>query len=178
MAALTEAVKEEEKARAARQAGLKRDPKKALSLLEKAMDYHTQKRYPLAARTYRNALKADPTLFNAAWGWGITSREQALRVDALEAFQKATELKPDYIDAYIHGAEQAFFMRRYDQARKILVPAMAKKPLYAPTFELLIKISYAQKRFQEVKELGEYYLSLLKPEDPNYAKYKSWLKDI
>ena len=176
--ALAESIKEEEETHKVEQEKIVRNPKKAQSLLEKAMGYQAEKRYSLASRTFANALKEDPICFNAAWGWGITAMKQALRVDALRAFQRAIAIKPDFIDAYVNGAEQAFLMRRYDQAREILSPAMAKDPLYPPTFELLIKISYAQKNADEVKELGEYYLSLLRPDDPNYAKYKNWLKDI
>lgn len=156
--------------------GKGQDKKAAMEYLEQAMEFQSEKRYPRASRAYQSALNADPMLFNAAWGLGISLSHQNMRADALKAFVRASELRPEYVEAYLRAAEQAFQMRRYPQAETLLNPAIARDPFNPVATELLVRIRIAQKRIEEAREYCQFYLTLLKPDDPRFSDYEKWLK--
>lgn len=155
-----------------------RDTETAQKHLEDAIAKQGAKRYPMAARAYEAALKADPLMFNAAWGLGVTANKQKNYADSLKAFKRAAELRPEFVDAYIQAAEQAFQLRRYDEAEKLLARPIAQQPANLDCADKMVRIRFAQKRYEEVQEYGAYYLSLLNPSDSRYESYASWLKTV
>ncbi|GEM_PF-709656 len=155
-----------------------RDTETAQKHLEDAIAKQGAKRYSLATRSYEAALKADPLMFNAAWGWGVTANKQKNYAEALRAFKRAIELKPGFVDAHIQAAEQAFQLRRYEEAEQLLARAIAREPFNLDCADKMVRIRFAQKRMEEVQEYGSYYLSLLKPGDARYESYSSWLQTV
>ena len=69
-------------------------------------------------------------------------------------------------------------MRRYDEAEKLLARPLAQQPANLDCADKMVRIRFAQKRYEEVQEYGAYYLSLLNPSDSRYESYASWLKTV
>lgn len=159
-------------------AGASRDEAAAQRLLDQAMEMQVAKRYPRAAKAFRDALNADPGNFNAAWGLGVVSAKQRLRVEARDAFKRASALRPGFLDAYVSAAEQSFQMRKYDEAEQLIAPAIARSPFYLPAVKLMGEICKGRKDTEAARMHGEFCLSLLKENDPQYAECKAWLESL
>lgn len=169
----------------------RRDAAAARERLQEAAALFAAKRYPRAAKAYRDALAADPLCFEAAMGRGAASARQGLRADALDAYRLAAKLKPGALAAHIGAAEQAFQMHRCEEAERLLAPAIARSPFHEPAADLMARIRFAQKSAAEarrdtekareyaaeLREYGAFYLSLLREGDPRKDDYRKWLDE-
>ena len=139
---------------------------------------HSAKQYPKAIKAYRDALLSDPLAFNAAFGLGTVYRIQEQRAEAMEAFKRAAAINPGHQDSYLQAAELAFQLKRYDEAEKILDRAIARSPYNPASAELMARIRYAQTRLAEARAYGEFYLSVLRPNDKNRPAYEKWVQAL
>lgn len=169
----------------------RRDAAAARERLQEAAALFAAKRYPRAAKAYRDALAADPLCFEAAMGRGAAAARQGLRADALDAYRLAAKLKPGALAAHIGAAEQAFQMHRCEEAERLLAPAIARSPFHEPAADLMARIRFAQKSAAEarrdtekareyaaeLREYGAFYLSLLREGDPRKDDYRKWLDE-
>ena len=157
---------------------LRRDPAAAAKLLHAGISAHSAKQYPKAIKAYRDALLSDPLAFNAAFGLGTVYRIQEQRAEAMEAFKRAAAINPGHQDSYLQAAELAFQLKRYDEAEKILDRAIARSPYNPASAELMARIRYAQTRLAEARAYGEFYLSVLRPNDKNRPAYEKWVQAL
>lgn len=153
--------------------GQRRDPAAAARLLQEGARLNAAKQYPKAAKAFRDALAADPLTFSAAYGLAMTYKNQGQRAEALESFRRAAQINPSHQDSFIQAAELAFQLRHYAEAAKILDRTIARSPFSPATAELMARIRYAETRLPEARAYGEFYLSLLRPEEcpPAYVKW-------
>ena len=158
---------------------MRRDPAAAARLLHDGIAAQSAKQYPKAIKAYRDALAADPLTFNAAFGLAMIYKRQGQRAEALEAFKRAAAINPGHQDSYCEAAELAYQLKRYDEAEKILDRAIARSPYGPAGAELMARIRYAESRFPEARAYGEFYLSLLRPNDrANNGAYEKWVKAL
>ena len=167
-----------ERTRAEEQDNLRRDPAAAARLLQEGMRQQIAKQYAKAVKAYRDALAADPLTFSAAFGLAMTYKAQGLRPEAIEAFRRATDISPNHQDSYFQAAEMALQLKHTADAAKILDRAIARSPYNPANAELMARIRYAETRLPEARAYGEYYLSLLPPNDKNRASYAKWVKSL
>lgn len=157
--------------------GLRRDPAAAARLLQEGARLNAAKQYPKAAKAFRDALAADPLTFSAAYGLALTYKSQGQRAEALEAFRRAALINPSHQESFLQAAELAFQLRRYAEAAKILDRTIARSPFSPATAELMARIRYAEMRLPEARAYGEFYLSLLRPEEKSPA-YEKWVRSL
>lgn len=157
---------------------VRRDPAAAAKLLQEGMRLQFAKQYAKAVKAYRDALAEDPLTFNAALGLATVYKLQGQRTEAMEAFKRAAEISPSHQDSYFEAAELALQLRRYAEAAKILDRAIARSPFNPANAELMARIRYAETRLPEARVYGEFYLSLLRPDDKNRTAYEKWVKSL
>ncbi len=157
---------------------LKRDPAAAATLLHEGIIAQSTKQFNKALKAYRDALTADPMAFNAALGLATVYKRQGQRAEALEAFKRAAAINPTHQDSHLQAAELAFHLKRYDDAEKILDRAVARSPYNPASADLMARIRYAQARLPEARQYGEFYLSLLRPNDKNRPAYEKWVRAL
>lgn len=157
--------------------GVRRDPAVAARLLQEGTRLSAAKQYPKAAKAFRDALAADPLTFSAAYGLALTYQRQGLRAEALEAFRRAAQINPSHQESFLQAAELAFQLKRYAEAAKILDRAIARSPFNAASAELMARIRNAEARQPEARAYGEFYLSLLRPEEKSPA-YEKWVRSL
>ena len=164
-----------ERARAEEQDARRRDPAAAASRLYEGIQAQSREQIDKAIRCYRDALAADPLTFNAAFGLGILYKGQNRAAEALEAFKQAAAINPGHQDSYMQAAGLALQLKRYDEAERILNRAIARSPYNPAGADLMARIRHAQNRLPEARAYGEFYLSLLRPDDKNRAAYEKWV---
>lgn len=64
--------------------------------------------------------------------------------DAIQAFQKAIELKPDFAEAYVNLGILLFQQQKDDEAEKALLKTLELKPEESKSKEILADINYEQ----------------------------------
>lgn len=167
-----------ERTRAEELDGVRRDPATAAKLLQEGMKQQIAKQYGKAAKAYRDALAADPYTFSAAFGLAITCKALGQKAEAVEAFKRAAEISPTHQDSYFQAAELALQLKHMAEAAKILDRAIARSPFNPANAELMARIRFAETRLPEARAYGEFYLSLLAPDDKNRAPYEKWVKSL
>lgn len=75
-------------------------PKDALSWTNKGLAYFDAGAYEKALQSYDQALKIDPTTYDAAHNLGVTYNKMKRYPEAVEAFGKATKIKPESPEAW------------------------------------------------------------------------------
>ncbi|MDD4102578.1 MAG: tetratricopeptide repeat protein [Kiritimatiellae bacterium] len=157
---------------------MRRDPSAAARLLHEGINAQSSRQYARAAKAYRDALTADPLAFNAAWGLGTVSRQQGQRAEALESFKRAADINPGHHDSHRQAAELAIQLTRYDEAEKVLDRMFARSPFTPFSAEMMARIRHAQNRFPEARVYGEFYLSLIPPDDKRRPAYQQWVNTL
>ena len=158
--------------------GLRRDPAAAARLLQEGARLHAAKQYPKASKSFRDALAADPLTFSAAYGLAMTYKIQGQRAEAVEAFRRAAAINPNHQESYQQAAELAFQLKRYAEAAKLLDRAIARSPFNPASAALMARIRYAETRLPEARAYGEFYLSLLRPDDKTRPAYEKWVRAL
>lgn len=167
-----------ERTQAAELDAMRRDPAQAAKLLQEGVNAQVTKQPAKAIKCYRDALNADPLAFNAAFGLATVYKAQGQRAEAMEAYKRAATITPTHQDSYLQAAELAFQLKRYDEAEKILDRAIARSPYQPASAELMARIRHAEKRLPEARAYGEFYLSLLRPDDKGRAAYAKWVQAL
>jgi len=167
-----------ERIRAEELEGVRRDPAAAAKLLQEGMRQQLAKQYAKAIKAYRDALAADPLTFSAAFGLAMTHKALGQKAEAVEAFKRAAEISPNHQDSYYQAAELALQLKHTAEAAKILDRAIARSPYNPANAELMARIRYAESRLPEARAYGEFYLSLLSPDDKNRGPYEKWVKSL
>ena len=157
---------------------VKRDPAAAAKLLQEGVRLQVAKQYAKSIKAYRDALAEDPLAFNAALGMATVYKAQGQRAEAMESFKRAADISPNHQDSYFEAAELALQLKRYAEAAKILDRAIARSPFNSANVELMARIRYGEARLPEARAYGEFYLSLMKPGDPNRVAYEKWVKSL
>jgi len=157
---------------------LRRDPDLAARRLHEGIDAQIARQFPKALKCYREALAADPLAFNAAFGLGKLYRDLKQPAEALEAFKRAAAINPAHQDSQLQAAALAVQLKRYDEAERILDLAIARSPFTPESADLMARIRYAQGRYAEAREYGQFYLSLLSAEDKGRAAYEKWVNAL
>ena len=168
-----------ERTRAEELDGARRDPSVAAKLLQEGVKQHLAKQYPKAIKFYRDALAADPFTFSAAFGMALIYKAQGQKAEAVEAFKRAAEISPAHQDSYFQAAELALQLKRAAEAAKILDRAIARCPFNPANADLMARIRFEENRRAEARAYGEFYLSLLSPEEKKRAAlYEKWVKGL
>ena len=155
-----------------------RDTATATGRLHEGVQAQSAKQIDRAIRCYRDALAADPLMFNAAFGLGTLYKGQNRMADALDAFKQAADINPGHQDSFMQAAELALQLKRYDEAERILDRAIARSPQNPVGADLMARIRHAQKRFPEARAYGEFCLSLLREDDKGRAAYEKWVGSL
>ncbi len=157
---------------------LRRDPSAAARLLHEGINAQSSRQYARAAKAYRDALTADPLAFNAAWGLATVCKLQGQRAEALEYFKRAADINPGHNDSHRQAAEMAIQINRLDEAEKALDRLIARSPFAPFSAEMTARVRHAQNRLKEARAYGEFYLSLLPPDDKSRPAYEKWVKSL
>jgi tetratricopeptide (TPR) repeat protein len=157
---------------------VRRDPAAAAKALQEGARLHALKQYAKAMRCYRDALAADPLTFSAAFGLAMAIKAQGQKAEAAEAFKRAAEISPGHQDSYYQAADLLLQLGRTAEAAKVLDRAIARSPLNPLNAELMARIRFAESKLPEARAYGEYYLSLLPPNDRSRAAYEKWVKSL
>jgi len=157
---------------------LRRDPDLAARRLHEGIDAQCARQFTKALKCYRDALAADPLTFNAAFGLGKLYRDLKQPAEALEAFKRAAAINPAHQDSQLQAAGLAIQLKRYDEAERILDLAIARSPFTPESADLMARIRHAQGRYAEARAYGQFYLSLLLPEDQGRAAYEKWVNAL
>jgi tetratricopeptide (TPR) repeat protein len=157
---------------------LRRDPDLAARRLHEGIDAQCARQFTKALKCYRDALAADPLTFNAAFGLGKLYRDLKQPAEALEAFKRAAVINPAHQDSQLQAAALAIQLKRYDEAERILDLAIARSPFTPESADLMARIRHAQGRYAEARAYGQFYLSLLLPEDKGRAAYEKWVNAL
>jgi len=164
--------------RKAERESIRRRPAQAAGFLQEGVNAAAAKQYPKAVKAYKDALTADPFTFNAALGLGTVYRQQGLRAEALDAFKKASDIKPEHQDSYHQAADLALQLRQPAEAVKLLNRAIARSPFNPESARLMAQAAYAEVRISEARAYGEFYLSLVAADDPNRAAFERWVMSL
>ena len=105
---------------------------------------------------------------------GIEAYQQGHEAEALKKFQRATQLDPNYADAYYNMGSLYYQMKQYEEAREMFQKAVNLNPAdgqakynLALTFEKLSRIEEA------INVLGQ-----ISPNDPKYAQAKLKIDEL
>jgi tetratricopeptide (TPR) repeat protein len=158
--------------------GVRRDPAAAAKALQEGARQHALKQYSKATKMYRDALAADPFTFSAAFGLAMALKAQGQKAEAAEAFRRAAEISPNHQDSYYQAADLLLQLKHTAEAAKVLDRAIARSPFNPLNAELMARIRCAESRLPEARAYGEFYLSLLQPNDRNRAPYEKWVKTL
>lgn len=167
-----------ERTRAEELSQLRRDPAAAARLLQEGMRQQVARQFARAARAYQDALAADPLAFNAALGLAMSHRALGQQSEALAAFQRAADINPTHQDSHHQAAELALALKRPAEAGRILDRALARSPFNPINAELMARTRFAERKIAEARAYGEFYVSLLPPEDKNRSAYEAWLRNL
>ncbi len=157
---------------------LRRDPDLAARRLHEGVEAQSRRQFAKALKCYRDALAADPLTFSAAFGLGKLYRDQNQTAEALEAFKRAAAINPAHQDSQLHAASLAVQLKSYDEAERILDRAIARSPFTPESADLMARIRHAQGRYAEARAYGQFYLSLLRPEDKGRSAYEKWVNTL
>jgi Flp pilus assembly protein TadD len=72
------------------------------NIFRRALNHLDRKELDRAARTFRSVLRLDPRHYEALTGLGRCLAEMGMREDARKCFEKALEIKPDYVQARVN----------------------------------------------------------------------------
>ncbi|MDD2598806.1 MAG: tetratricopeptide repeat protein [Kiritimatiellae bacterium] len=161
-----------------RQAGMTRDAVTASEHLGNGVVFQSEKKYREAIKSYNAALKADPLAFSAAYGKAMAYQRLNSPREAFPAFQEALEINPDHQDSYSRAITLAMELRRYSDAGQLLDRAIARNAAYSSYYDLMTRVLYSQNRYAEAQKYGEYYLTLLEPNDKDRAAYERWVNSL
>ncbi len=148
---------------------------KASQALEAAINFQVTRQYQKALNSYETALNADPAAFSAAYGKAMMHQKLNNRLEALGAFKKALAINPDHQDSYVRAIGIALALRKYDEALVLLDRAIARNPQYVSWYDLMARVLYGQEKYHEALKYGEYFLSLMKPDDESRKSYEKWV---
>jgi len=127
---------------------------------------------------------------NEALSGGKVSPEAAEKLRLAEKAEKAGQLAQalrhytDYLaiapfdrKSAMRAATLALQHRNYAQAAHLVDHIIAGTPRYAPAYELMTRIRYAESRYPETRLYGEMYV-LLTPEGKARKQYAEWVRTI
>ena len=157
---------------------MRRDPSAAARLLHTGINAQSSRQYARAAKAYSDALTADPLAFNAAWGLATVCNLQGQREEALESYKRAADINPGHHESHRQAAALAIQLNRYEEAEKVLDRMIARSPFTPFSAEMMARIRHAQSRLPEARAYGEFYLSLLPPDDESRPAYEQWVKSL
>lgn len=156
---------------------VRRDESAAASAFAAAEQARTAGRWTEAITAYHRALAADPLHYAAAYNLGFACRSSGDLSGAIRAFQKAADIKPFVVEAVFMLATVAFEYRNYPLASQTLDQALVRWPSYAPAYELMARIRFAQQRPAEARAYGEYYVQLAPP-GASRDRFAQWVRTL
>ena len=109
--------------------------------------YYNAKEYNLAIPEFRKAITENPGNAEIYFYLGMSCKAER-DTGAVEAFQKAIDLKPDYIDAYVNLGVVYINLSMYQKAAEVLREAVRLDPNYA---EALLKLGLAYAMAKEYR---------------------------
>jgi len=154
-----------------------RDPAKAAVLIQTGRHLEDARQSAKAIKAYREALAADGTAFAAARGLTRVYLATGARSEALEAARTAIRINPSHVEAAMQAAELAYQIKDYAEAGRIAGRLIARLTSYAPAYELMTRIRYAENHLPEARAYGELYVAAAKP-GPDRDRYAAWLETI
>jgi tetratricopeptide (TPR) repeat protein len=147
------------------------DKKKISELLDLEIktQYNARKKY--IEEKYNEYFKISPVDYRGYNVLGIIYGEHMLYRDAIEYFEKAIKLKPDYLDAHINLGYAYYKNKQFDESLSQLLEAIKYEPDNA-NLNYNIGIIYAEKRNFDV---AIKYLKIASVLDENYRKSYEYL---
>ncbi|MCX6580433.1 MAG: tetratricopeptide repeat protein [Candidatus Aminicenantes bacterium] len=109
--------------------------------------YYNAKEYNLAIPEFQKAIEKEPANAELYFYLGMCCKEEH-NTGAVEAFQKAIDLKPDYIDAHVNLGVVYINLSMYQKAAEVLREAVKLDPNYA---EALLKLGLAYAMAKEFR---------------------------
>jgi len=112
-----------------------------------------------AARCYQRAANIDPAEFRWFYYLGLSTYKTDAQT-AVDAFQKAIALDPDYPPVYVNHAHALRRMGRFEEARRHLLHVIKLEPKNPFAEVALGEISLASKQFDDARTHLERALEL------------------
>ncbi len=156
---------------------VRRDPVAAAAAFAAGEQARASEKWPEAIAAYQRALAADPLHYTAAYNLGFACRSKGDHSAAIRAFQKAADIKPAAVEASFMLASVAFEYRNFPLASQTLDQTLVRWPSYAPAYELMARIRYAQQRPAEARAYGEYYVQLAPP-GASRDRFAQWVRTL
>lgn len=128
-----------------------------------------------AIAAYRQAIKLDPSFFEANYNLALASREAGDMSSTATSYEQALAIQPDSINARYNFAFTLQEMGYFQDAANELEKILAQKPNETRA-HLLLGNLYAQ-RLDEVSTAREHYLKVLEvePQHPQATQIRYWL---
>ncbi len=122
---------------------------------EKAKTAEARADWQAAEREYREALKLAPDWAEAMVNLGIVYNRQGKANEAIVAFTRASEIKPQLLGGQLNLAITYFRAKRFREAEMPLRRALAIDPTNNQAGELLVLTLFALEHYSEVIDFGE-----------------------
>jgi tetratricopeptide (TPR) repeat protein len=101
------------------------------SFYQKGLELIEQKQYEAAREQFESILKRDNKVAQAHYGLGLSSAaEKPDNREALKHFRRATQINPQYAEAYCQSGLVYARMKRYNDARNAFRTATQKNPAF------------------------------------------------
>jgi tetratricopeptide (TPR) repeat protein len=165
-----------ERTRANEPDAARRDSPKASKLLQEGVTAYSLKQHAKAIKAYKESLEADPLTFSAAYGLGIIYQQQGNKIEARNAFKRASLINPGNQDCYYRAAVLSIQLNQTAEGTKILDKAIARSPFNPASAKLMATIKYAEGHYPEARLYGEFYLALAPLTETGRKEYQKWVQ--
>jgi tetratricopeptide (TPR) repeat protein len=105
---------------------------------------------------------------------GIEAYQQGHAADALKKFQRATQLDPNYSDAYYNIGSLYYQMKQYEQARDMFQKSVNLNPVDGQAkYNLALSLEKLSRNEEAINVLSQ-----IPPNDPKFAQAKAKLDEL
>lgn len=105
---------------------------------------------------------------------GMEAYQQGKPTEAIKKFQRATEIDPNYADAYYNIGSLYYQMKQYESAREMFQKAVNLRPTDT---QAKYNLALALEKLSRTEEALS-ILSQIPPSDPKYAQAKAKIEEL
>ncbi len=135
-------------------------------------------RWSTAESHAKEAASADPSNIDAVLELAFITEKNKHYDDAIKAYESAIILRPTHNETRRKAAALAYKHKQYKKAVEFLRPALPAQPRQTAAIDQMMRLLYSQQKLVDARAWGEYYLSLVNPNNDNYKNYRKFVNDL